>query len=147
MNIPIFAKFGQSIGLFYNHNKDKIILQLINYPSCKDNPLTPILIPKYFSKEIDLYNYVYLINPYPSSQANSKINIRFNKLLNITIKDLKTLKLITDGEINKNTYFKITPFSYSDVHIIEYNAIIEGYLGELISGKTCKLYFKTPKCL
>ena len=59
--------------------------------------------------------------------------------MSITLKDKKDIKLLTNGDINKNTYFRVTSNSSSLIYYIEFNAIIKDSFGELINGKKCKL--------
>ena len=149
---PAFAKFGQSLGLFYtyispNYNKG-IGLQLINFPDCVDFISKRFLIPKYYSYEIDFDGKVFLTNPYPASKAADEIKVRFNKFLNLSVVNTKDNSEIKENtEYNPSLILKFTPKDISGIYNIEYTSTRNDELDGLIIGKTCKVTFETPKCL
>ena len=111
MRYPQFAKFGQSLGLFYtttnDNNVNKIAEQIINFPDCQDYT-KDTLIPKNRIKSISLgERYHYLRNPLPANRASEKISIRFNPFSNITIKNE-----FTNEEIKPNV-------DYSDIEMLQ----------------------------
>ena len=111
MRYPQFAKFGQSLGLFYTTTNDnnikKISEQIINFPDCQDYT-KGTLLPRKFSKSISLGDkYHYLRNPLPANRASEKVSIRFIPFSNLTIKDE-----FTDEEITPNV-------DYSDLDLLK----------------------------
>ena len=152
MRYPQFAKFGQSLGLFYtttnDNNVNKIAEQIINFPDCQDYT-KDTLIPKNRIKSISLgERYHYLRNPLPANRASEKISIRFNPFSNITIKNE-----FTNEEIKPNV-------DYSDIEMLQIipKDIKGNYTVEFIStrndehdgkviGKKCYIDLYTPECL
>ena len=151
---PVFAKFGQSLGVFYNHiestGKSKVAYFLINYPDCIDyrSEDDPQLLPKYFHAEVDLNQRVFLTNPLPFSRASEKINFRTIILKN-NIYTYKTKEIILNNtDYAKETSLKIIGDSFSvGKYFIEYIATREDSLDGLIYGRKCKIHLNTPLCL
>ena len=139
---PKFAKFGEILGIFYTYinynNKYNVAYHLMNYPNCQNyNENTRYLIPKYYSKEFDFSNKVYILNPYPSSKTNEQNYIIFKNIGNINY----------THNSQSNLTIKLMPNEGKGFYSIEYvSTIIDPFEG-IIEGKTCEINLKTPKCL
>ena len=149
---PTFAKFGQSLGLFYTHitpNKNKrVAFQIMNYPDCYDFVNEPFLAPIGFSKTVGFGGKAFINNPYQASKASDEVKIRFKKFVNLTVtnySDKSAIKVNTD--YNPSLTLKFQPLEVAGIYSIEYTATREDEYDGLIIGKTCKVNFYTPKCL
>jgi hypothetical protein len=150
---PVFAKFGQSLGIFYNHiestGKSKVNYFLINYPDCIDyrSEADPQLVPKRFNAEIDLKGRIFFTNPLPFSRANEKVNFRvFPKLINGIYSYKTEAKILNDTDYDKDTILKVKGDSEGK-NSIEFIATREDPLDGLIFGRKCNIHLNTPKCL
>ena len=154
---PFFAKFDKTLGIFYTYinenNNYNVNFHLMNYPDCRDYYENKVyLIPRYRSKDdLDFYGKVFMNNAYPASRQNEKINIKFEPFSNISI-----INTYNNPETNieagieydpEKLYLKIIPQGIEGTYSIEYTATRQDNLDGLIEGKTCKINFKTPKCL
>jgi len=151
LRYPLFAKFGQSLGLFYTHinqnNNKKVSYQIMNYPYCEDYK-TQVLIPKNRMVSISLGGYSYIVNPYPASRANEKVNIKFKPFNNITIeKEYTNEKIQPNIEYSDINSLKIIPKDISGIYYLNWIVSRYDYLDGTIEGKTCKAKIYTPECL
>ena len=149
---PMFTKFGQCMGIFYTqilHNKNKqVSFHIMNYPDCTDYKASPILIPKFYLRELDFVGRVYLNNPYLFDRADELIRIRFKNYSNIEITNTLDKTPIKEGfDYNPALTLKFVPKDISGYYNFEYTATIEDVYDGLIIGKTCKVPFYTPECL
>ena len=148
---PIFAKFGQNLGLIYTYTNEngnkKVSYQIMNFPYCEEKyRQNPLLIPKNRVKEINFR--AVLMNPYPANRANEEVNIRLKPFTNITIRDSFTNEEIkANVDYPENNEFKIMPKDISGIYDIEYIATRNDNKDGLIIGKTCSIKINTPECL
>ena len=148
---PVFAKFGQSLGIFYtqiteNYNK-RVAFHIMNYPDCSDFRNSPILLPKHFVKELDFVGKVFLNNPYLFDRASEEVKVRFKSYSNITITDIIDNKeILPNVDYNPSLTLRFKSDTFK-LHSIEYTAVREDDLDGLIVGKTCKVGLRTPECL
>jgi hypothetical protein len=148
---PVFAKFGQSLGIFYtqvldNYNK-KVAFHIMNYPDCEDYQLNPIILPRGYSREIDFTGYAMITNAYPKSRASEEVKIRFKDFANMTVTYLNGTAIATGKDYLPSLYLKFRTKERSGIYDIEYTATMQDIYDGLIIGKTCKATFNTPKCL
>ena len=143
---PYFAKFGQSLGIFYTHiseGKKTVAFQIMNFPDCEDGKKR-ITIPKKRLKTISLKYY--LSNPYPAKRIPEEINIKFKPFKNITLRN-------DSKELQANTIYSnieeldIIPKNIVGEYTIEFVASRNDELDGLIVGKTCAFHLHTPECL
>ena len=143
---PYFAKFGQSLGIFYTHITDsekKVAFQIMNFPDCEDSNRR-ITIPKNRLKTIGLRYY--LTNPYPAKRIPEEISIKFKPFHNVTLKhNSEVIKAnILYDDIDE---IEIIPGNIVGEYYIEFIATRDDPLDKLIEGKTCKYRIYTPECL
>ena len=148
---PVFAKFGKSLGLFYTHidedDNKNVVYQIINYPDCFDYRKRYLLIPQYFSKEIDFIGKVFLSNPYPSS-IKEDIKVRFKHYEGLSIKDTITNSpIIPDTDYQAALTLLLKPEGKTGLYNYYFTATREDPMDGIILGKTCKIQIYTPQCL
>ena len=148
---PVFAKFGQSLGIFYtqvleNYNK-KVAYHIMNYPDCDDYQLNPIILPKGFSREIDFTGYAMLTNAYPKDRANEEVKIRFKSFANMTVTTLDGKAMVAGTDYLPSLFLRFKTTQRTGKYEIEYTATRQDIYDGLIIGKTCKATFNTPICL
>ena len=151
---PAFAKFGQSLGIFYTqitvNDNYRIAYHLLNYPDCDDFRTSPVLLPRGFLKEIEFSGKVWMSNPYPSSRLSEKVNFRFKPYGNISVINLDDNKaLVADKDYSSKTTLILRVRNQEKVgkYNIYYTATREDIYDGTIVGKTCKIPFETPECL
>ena len=148
---PAFAKFGQSLGLFYVHinenNNKKVSYQIMNYPDCKDyEPV--ILIPKNRAKSIAIGSHYFLSNPYPADRQSEQLSIRLSQVANVTIKnDLNNNVLNANVDYSGIESIKVIPGNRNGKYYIYFTTTRNDNLDGLIVGNKCKLLINTPECL
>jgi len=148
---PVFAKFDNTLGLFYTHvnvnQNSKVVYQMINYPVCKVIDPDKFQIPIRFSHTFSLTPLVYLINPYPASRASDKVYFRLLeksnlKLVNQATNEELELNKDYDPEDLQDINYSFESISYN----IKYAASIKDTDG-FITGKVCQLKRELPVCL
>ena len=151
---PVFAKFGQSLGIFYTqitvNDNYRVAYHLMNYPDCEDYKSSQVLLPRGFVKEIEFSGKVWMSNPYPASRLNEDINFRFKPYGNISVTNLDDgNQLVANKDYSSKTtlILKVQNNELVGDFNIYYTATRKDvYDGEII-GKTCKIALKTPECL
>ena len=150
---PVFTNFDKVLGLFYTYHDmrqdDKVSYQLINFPSCEDYRETPILLPKNFIKDdFDMSGRIFFENAYPAIEQSSNVTIRFEDCIGVSLTDKKTGKDIeANKDYDSSLILKISPKTKNGLYACHYTStFMDPKLG-LITGKTCKINFITPKCL
>ena len=149
---PVFAKFGQSLGIFYTHisvnyNK-RVAYHIMNYPDCHDYKNYHMLLPRGFSKVIDLDGKVFLNNPYPDISANTEIRYRFSSISNITIKNANNNSKIEQNiDYSPSTKLSFMTKQLTGDYSIEMIATRMDPTDGLILGRKCFIKFNTPECL
>ena len=151
---PVFAKFGQSLGIFYTqitvNDNYRIAYHLMNYPDCDDFRSSAVLLPRGFIKEIEFSGKVFMRNPYPASRLNEDINFRFKPYGDISVinfDDGKALEANKDYSSKTTLILKVRNQNKVGKYNIEYTATREDIYDGTIVGKTCKIPFETPECL
>ena len=149
---PAFAKFGQSLGIFYTQIavslKKNVAFHLMNYPDCHNYRAYPILLPRGFSTEIDFNGRVFLNNPYPANRANEDVFVRFKPFTNVTAtRFLNKTALQTNVDLPPSLALKFSTKERTGLYDIEYTATRYDEYDGLIIGKTCSITFNTPECL
>ena len=149
---PVFAKFGQSLGIFYTqitvHYNKRVAYHIMNYPDCRNFRDTRILLPKGFVKEFDFVGKVFLNNPYPADRADEEVYVRFKNYSNIDFINVNGNKAIVPNiDYVPSLTLKFKSNKFLGNHSIEYTAVREDPLDGLILGKTCNIAFNTPVCL
>ena len=148
---PVFAKFDNTLGLFYTHvnanQNSKVVYQMINYPVCEVIDTNKFQIPLHYSHTFSFSPLVYLINPYPASRASEKVYIRILEKSN-----LKLVNKATNEELELNKDYNpddLEDIKYSFESIsynLKYAATIKDTDG-FITGKVCQLQKELPVCL
>ena len=150
---PVLTKFTKTLALFYNNIKSsqnsQVVYSLINYPDCHDyrSKEDPLLIPKRFTTEIELYRKVFLNNPLPANRANEEVNFRILDTLNMTIIKADTKENLLENQDYNKGYFKFSTDKLEGYYALEFTATRNDNLDGLIVGRTCKIHLNTPKCL
>ena len=149
---PMFAKFGQSLGIFYtqigSNLKKNVAFHLMNYPYCINYRSTPILLPRGRAIEFDFDGRVKFINPYPADRANQTVNIRFKPYKNITVTRYdNSVALIPNIDYSPSIRLKFTTKEKTGIYNLEYTATTYDEYDGLIIGSTCNVTFNTPECL
>ena len=151
---PVFAKFGQSLGIFYTqitvNNNYRVAYHLMNYPDCDNFRNSALLLPKGFLKEIEFSGKVFMSNPYPASRLSENINFRFNPYQNITVTvlDDKTPLVANQDYPSQTTLIlRVRNKGLVGDYNLYYTATREDEFDGTIVGKTCKIGFRTPECL
>ena len=150
---PAFAKFGDSLGIFYTHNNlqdnAKVAFHIMNYPDCFNYREVPLLLPKHFTTTFELSGKVFMNNPYPARRADEEIDARFSKIdSNLKFVILKDNKAIEENkDYDESLVIKVSSSGDSGIHSAEYTATRDDPYDGRIIGKTCKINFLTPKCL
>ena len=148
---PLFAKFGDSLGLFYTYidenNNKKVSYQIMNFPDCKDYKST-VLIPKHRVYSISIGSLYFITNPYPANRQNEKINIIFDAFKNVTIKNESNDKEIkANEEYSDIDSIKLIPGDINGIYYIYFTSTRQDELDGKIVGKKCKIPINTPECL
>ena len=154
---PVFAKFDKTLGLFYNDVSHSGVSStsyfLINYPDCNDIKYPnnkPYVIPRHFYKEIDFKGKVFMNNPLPANRADEPVNFRLLKNPNMTIIKVgkyENEELLDNTDYIDETVLRFTPNSLEDDYSLDFISTRVDSKDGLILGKTCKIFFNTPKCL
>ena len=150
---PVLSKFKNTLALFYNNIKSsensQTIYSLINYPDCRDygSKEDPLVIPKRFSKEIELSARIFMSNPLPANRAGEEISFRIEDSLNMTIIRTDTNENILENKDYNKGFFKFSTDTLEDYYTIEFRATRNDDLDGLILGRKCKIHLNTPKCL
>jgi ABC-type multidrug transport system fused ATPase/permease subunit len=150
---PAFGKFKNTLALFYNNVKSNLnsqtVYSLINYPDCHDyrSKDDPLILPKRFSKEIDLSGKIFIANPLPANRAGEEILFRIGDSSNMTIIKTDTNENLLENKDYNIGYFKISTDSLEGDYTLEFTATKDDDFDGLIIGRTCKIYINTPKCL
>ena len=152
VHTPVFAKFGQSLGIFYtqytvNYNK-RVAYHIMNYPDCRDYRTSRLLLPKGYLKEIDFTGKVFLDNPYPADRAKEEVFVRFKSYSNLSFTNSENnMQIVPNVDYNPSLSLKFIANEFLGAFNFEYTAVRDDPLDGLIEGKTCKVAFYTPECL
>ena len=120
----------------------------MNYPDCHDYKNYHMLLPRGFSKVIDLDGKVFLNNPYPDISANTEIRYRFSSISNITIKNANNNSKIEQNiDYSPSTKLSFMTKQLTGDYSIEMIATRMDPTDGLILGRKCFIKFNTPECL
>ncbi len=148
---PVFAKFGQNLGLFYTKEDKTTALQILNFPNCLPYYKDPITVPIHFSAEVNLFGYANFINPYPSDEMSKEVQIFFKNIPRELEIGVQRTKVKINAEERLSVAATTGPFEiFNDKeggdYVLSYSTLyVDDVEGEII-GKTCKLNVKTPVC-
>ena len=153
---PQFVKFDKNLAILYTNilstDQTNVNLLLLNYPECKDG-----------SENINFYEVcpadnqvrllsnqinVSLVNPYPISMQETKVNFRFVNFNNMVIYNGNTpleLNQDYDPEIINDLFIKEN--HNEDSSYLEYVATRQDSNLGVILGKACKIKIEKIKCL
>ena len=148
---PLFAKFGDSLGLFYTYidenNNKKVSYQIMTYPDCKDYS-SRVLIPKNRVYSISIGSLYFLSNPYPANRQNEKISIIFDAFTNLTIKnEANNSEIKANVEYSDLNSIKVIPGDVYGIYYLYFTSTRQDPLDGKIVGKKCKIPIYTPECL
>ena len=149
---PVFAKFDNTLGLFYTHvnvNKNsKAAFQMINYPFCKVIDPQKFQIPLFFSHTLTFQSLFYLLNPYPASRASDKVYFRILEKSNLKLIDVASNEeLVLNKDYDPDELGAISYSFQSNSYNFKYAASIKDPIDGFITGKTCQLKTELPECL
>jgi len=149
---PVFAKFDNTLGLFYTHvnvnQVPRVAYQMINYPFCEVINSKNFQIPLFYNYTFTFNSLFYLLNPYPASRASDKVHFRLLENSNVKLidqasnKELELNKDYDPDELGSITY-SFSSVSYSLKYAASLNDPYDGF----VTGKTCEIKTELPVCL
>ena len=149
---PVFAKFDNTLGLFYTHvnvnQNSKVVYQMINYPFCRVIEPKNFQIPLFFSHTFTFNPLFYLLNPYPASRANEKVYFRLLEKTNVKLVDQATNEELVLNKDYDPEELGLINYSFKSIsYKLKYAASIKDPYDGFIIGKTCELKTELPECL
>ena len=147
---PVFAIFDKTLGIFYTHinenGNSKVAFHLMNYPDCNDFIGNPILLPK--NRAVSFSAECFINNPYEADRQNEQVNLRFESFSSPNMTLIKNNEaIVVNKDYGANVLAKVKNTGFEGDYVVEYTCTRNDVLDGLISGRTCKINFNTPKCL
>ena len=154
---PQLVKFDKVVGILYTqiYKNDSTSVNLINmnYPTCEDatEDIKFYGICPNGGAKSDITNLINLkmVNPYPSSMANTQLYYRFVNTNGMVLKNgEKSVELNKDYKIGDLANIIISSNDRVGNSFIAYSAVGDDTINEgVIVGKTCNIVVNYPKCL
>ena len=147
---PVFAKFDNSLGLFYTSPYNaikKVKYHILNYPDCLDYTNNYFILPINNVRKMNFIGQVFLSNPYPLNNKED-VKVRFVSYdKNFTFKEEAKNSAVTQNIDYPAAFPLYLKSDKTGVFNIQYTAVKEDPLDGIFIGKTCKMRVLTPKCL
>ena len=152
---PSFVKFDTFVGILYTHiitdAKRNVNLLIMNYPECKKisgNVAYYAVCPNGKQTKL-LGNFIstYMVNPYPSSMKDVKVNFRFTNLNDMVVSN-GDIDLELDKDYEPENYKSLYIKEFTNPHnsFIEYTATRADAVHDVVLGRTCKIDVVYPEC-